>query len=153
MLFGLDPRIFDCLTPGQLLLQPLLLRLSLQLFGYSLLVLFLLSQLLVPLKLIVGGLLERLVHESVDALENLTHRVIVAQLDVLREAHSQINLDLVHKVLDALHDQVCPLVEFFKTLLRLLQFDMVPVHLTHLGQRRRTLLLLSLLALQFCLLV
>ena len=92
----------------------------------------------------MGGLLERFVNKSVDAFENLTHRVVVAQLDVFREAHRQINLNLVNKVLDALHDQACSLVEFFKTLLRLLQFDIISVHLVHLGHRQSILLLLTL---------
>ena len=69
-----------------------------------------------------------------DTLEHLIHCAEVIELDVLGEADGQVDLHFVEEVLDALHDQVCALVELFQPLDRLIQLDVIPIDLAHFGK-------------------
>lgn len=51
------------------------------------------------------------VEETIYCLENCIHYRVMIQLDQSSESNSQVNLDLVNESLDALHYQICPLLE------------------------------------------
>ena len=67
-------------------------------------------------------------------MEHLIHCTVVIELNVLGEANGQVDLNFVEEVLDALHDQICALVELIKTLDRLIQLNVIAVELAHFGE-------------------